>query len=615
MNLRFLWFPILRSQTRFLLPILFLLSLILVLFSKQPAIAQARFADVQGHWAQDCIETLAQRNVINGYPDRTFRPDATVTRAEYSVMLGKAFPEMQPSRSPVNFLDVPPKHWAYQAIQAAYQAGFLSGYPGGAFKPTEPIARVQAVGALAGGRGYKTNQPIAQTLSGAFNDADQIPDYAKGAIAAATENGLVVNYPNVRQLNPNQPIRRAELAATLCRALPQYTALVSNQYVAGSAQAIGFNTSQVPTSPQREIRGVWITNVDSDVMFDHKAMVQAIGELAQLNFNTLYPTVWNWGYTQYPSQVAKQAIGLAIDPRPSGLQGRDFLAEMVEEGHKHQLAVIPWFEFGFMLTAESELRSLHPDWITRRRNSSEVWMEGIYPRVWLNPFRPEVQQFIQNLVLELVDRYDIDGIQLDDHFGLPYEFGYDPFTIKLYQQEHNGKAPPNNPKDSEWIRWRANKISQFTQQLFRAIKARKPDVLLTLSPNNYNFSLNHSLQDWLTWERQGYIEELVLQAYRDDMGAFIGEMTSPEMLDARRHIPVGIGILSGLKDRPVPIRQVQEQVQAVRRQGIEGISFFFFETMWNLSSERANDRKAAFQALFPAPLPRPDIRQGWTPAT
>ena len=56
------------------------------------------------------------------------------------------------------------------------------------------------------------------------------------------------------------------------------------------------------TKPE-EIRGVWLTNIDSDVLFEQSKLKNGIEKLAKLNFNTLYPTVWNWGYTLYPSQV------------------------------------------------------------------------------------------------------------------------------------------------------------------------------------------------------------------------------------------------------------------------------------------------------------------------
>lgn len=187
--------------------------------------------------------------------------------------------------------------------------------------------------------------------------------------------------------------------------------------------------------PAAEIRGVWLTNVDSEVMFSPDRLGAAIQQLAQMNFNTVYPTVWNWGYTVYPSETAKRATGLAIDPRSPNWQDWDVLADLVNRGHQRGLAVIPWFEFGFMTPADSELASLHPDWLTRRSDGSEIWQDGIYERRWLNPFKPEVQQFILNLILEVVTRYNIDGIQFDDHFGLPAEYGYDNYTVQLYRQD------------------------------------------------------------------------------------------------------------------------------------------------------------------------------------
>ncbi|MGL5509958.1 MAG: glycoside hydrolase family 10 protein, partial [Microcoleaceae cyanobacterium] len=173
-----------------------------------------------------------------------------------------------------------------------------------------------------------------------------------------------------------------------------------------------------------EIRGVWLTNVDSDVLFSSANTKQAVDRLASMNFNTLYPTVWQGGYTLYPSKVAEKTFGVKRDPTP-GLQKRDMLEEIIKEGHAKGLKVIPWFEFGFMAPANSELARQHPDWLTKQRNGELVKMEGIEPRVWLNPLHPEVQKFIIDLIVEIVSNYDVDGIQFDDHFGLPAEYGYD----------------------------------------------------------------------------------------------------------------------------------------------------------------------------------------------
>jgi uncharacterized lipoprotein YddW (UPF0748 family) len=372
---------------------------------------------------------------------------------------------------------------------------------------------------------------------------------------------------------------------------------------------IGFIGSVAParsaSAPISEIRGVWLTNVDSEVMFSPDRLENALQTLQQMNFNTVYPTVWNWGYTLYPSPVAQQASGVAIDPRVPILQDWHMLSDLIQTAHQKGLTVIPWFEFGFMTTAESEIAAQHPDWITNRRNGSQIWQDGIYQRRWLNPFKPEVQQFILGLVLEVVTRYDVDGIQFDDHLGLPDDFGYDAYTVQLYRQEHQGRLPPANPQDPGWVKWRADKITAFMRRVFQAVKARKPNTVISVSPNSYPFAYHHFLQDWRTWERSGLIEELIVQVYQSNSQQFLTELARPEVQAARQHIPTAIGLLTGLKDTPVPIRQVQQQAAWIRDRRFAGISLFFYESLWNLSRERPQDRQAVLRSMMAGQVERP----------
>jgi len=377
-------------------------------------------------------------------------------------------------------------------------------------------------------------------------------------------------------------------------------------FVTVTTVSIGVGT---PIAQATELRGVWLTNIDSNVLFERQRLTKALRRLRSLNFNTLYPTIWNWGYTLYPSPVAKRVIGRSLDPTP-GLQGRDILKEIVEQGHQKGMSVIPWFEFGFMAPADSDLANRHPDWLTRRRDGTQIWQEGSHQRVWLNPFHPEVQQFIQDLIVEIVSNYDVEGIQFDDHFGFPSEFGYDTLTVQKYQQEHAGQFPPTNPQDPSWVRWRSDKITKLMRQLFWAVKDRKPHCIVSVAPNPLEFSYNYSLADWQSWEREGLIEELILQVYRSDLSRFIAELEQPEVQIARSHIPVSIGILTGLKDQFIPLGQIQNQVAAVRNRGLAGVSFFYYETLWNVAKEKPAERQVAFQGLFPAAMERPNIFSG-----
>ncbi|BAY20826.1 hypothetical protein NIES2100_05700 [Calothrix sp. NIES-2100] len=189
------------------------------------------FSDTQQYWAEACVQQLAARKLITGYPDGSFRPNSTVTRAEAAVLLLNAFGDAPIKRNSTTFTDVPANYWAHKAITTAYQKGFFSGYPGGVFQPNQPIPRAQIIGVVAGAKNYSPLPNPAQTLPQYFDDAAQIPNYAQSAIASATVNSIVVNYPQVKQLKPQQSATRGEVAALMCRALNIYT--IPPQYIAG----------------------------------------------------------------------------------------------------------------------------------------------------------------------------------------------------------------------------------------------------------------------------------------------------------------------------------------------------------------------------------------------
>lgn len=228
-----------------------------------PVFAQTTgFSDVSSnYWAADFIAELSRRDVIKGFSDGTFRPDAPVTRAQFAAMLSKAF-NKQTTRGSVRFVDVSSTYWAASAIQEAYTTGFMSGYPGGVFRPEQNIPREQVLVSLASGLNYAASGSASNTLS-YYNDASRISSYATTAIAAATEQQIVVNYPNVASLNPQRNATRAEVAAFLYQALldeGQITASINSPYIVslgtggGDDNGNSGQTVKIPTGTTIPIR-------------------------------------------------------------------------------------------------------------------------------------------------------------------------------------------------------------------------------------------------------------------------------------------------------------------------------------------------------------------------
>jgi hypothetical protein len=207
--------------------------------------AQTSFNDVQSnYWAAEFIQELSQRGVIAGFPDGSFRPEEPVTRAQFAAMIGKAF-QKAPERQAVRFYDVPSNFWAFNAIGQAYTTGFLSGYPGNRFEPNQNIPREQVLVSLSSGLNYSIGGGNESSLQ-YYNDAANISGYARRPIAAATEKQIVVNYPNVKFLNPKATATRAQVAAFIYQALVSsgQASAINSPYIV----AIGEPTSS-PSTP------------------------------------------------------------------------------------------------------------------------------------------------------------------------------------------------------------------------------------------------------------------------------------------------------------------------------------------------------------------------------
>ena len=557
---------------------------------------------------------LSLRGSFDLYTVQNRYPNSSLTQEEFASAVLKAFPGAFAANN--EYLGL-----SFDKASSETEALLMAALGENA-RLEQSVGRAQAYAILTSGSATPYQADATKVLSSTFRDSLLIPRNAREGVAAALAAGYVVSkegeLPEGRhQLRPRRTMTLADGASAICHASldEDVAATVADE------QVIAFDPPASAIAPRKELRGVWMTNIDSDVLFSRKKLEPALNKLADLNFNTVYPTIWNWGYTLFPSEVAKRATGfkqglypdLEFTGRQESLEraqgDRDMLLELIEIAHSRDLKVIPWFEFGFMAPADSALAMRHPDWLTQKADGSLITAEGDHDRVWLNPFHPEVQTFIKELTAELMANYDVDGFQVDDHMGLPFAYGYDPYTVELYKQEHNGEAPPIDAKDAEWTRWRADKITNFMGEVFNTVKSKRADAVFSVSPNPHVFAYEYYLQDWDTWLKRGYVEELIIQLYRNDLGRFVWEMGQDAAEFARTHIPTSVGVLSGLRGRSVPMSQIAEQVEAVRDRNFSGVSFFFYETLWNLSEEGSvSERQAEFKEIFPNQATYPEGR-------
>lgn len=172
-----------------------------------------RFWDVKkDHWAFTYIADLAERGVINGYEDGTFKPSKTVSRAEWAKMMVDAA-GLTVTDNSVNFNDTR-GHWANSYINSAkyYLTGFANGY----YRPDQAATREDVTVSMVRIKGYDTADVDFSSLM-SFTDLDSISNYAKSYVAIAIDNNLIEGFDD-GSFRGQDTLTRAEAAALMYRA-------------------------------------------------------------------------------------------------------------------------------------------------------------------------------------------------------------------------------------------------------------------------------------------------------------------------------------------------------------------------------------------------------------
>jgi uncharacterized lipoprotein YddW (UPF0748 family) len=99
------------------------------------------------------------------------------------------------------------------------------------------------------------------------------------------------------------------------------------------------------------------------------------------------------------------------------------------------------------------------------------------------------------------------------------------------------------------------------------------------------------------------VDELIVQVYRPDLQSFLNQITRPEIQEVQQKIPTGVGVLTGLRNKPVAMPLIQAKVNSARDRGL-GVSFFYYESLWENSPEPITQRQSNFQSLFNLPASR-----------
>ncbi len=198
-----------------------------------------------------------------------------------------------------------------------------------------------------------------------------------------------------------------------------------------------------------------------------------------------------------------------------------------------------------MTFGNAELARQHPDWILTTKDNQKL----IDNHWWLDPANPEVQQYFINVFTEIAADYpDLHGIQVDDHWGIPIQFG------------DQGEA-----------------MTELTNKVVQAIRNTNPNLVISLSPNPLGFSVKKYSQNWLAWIKMGLIDELIMQLYRQTSQQVALSIDNSILPEASKYVDVAIGIYAGSFNNQKPLAEIKQQIDTVKSSGY-GYVIFPWET-------------------------------------
>ncbi|HEY9636252.1 MAG TPA: family 10 glycosylhydrolase [Coleofasciculaceae cyanobacterium] len=541
--------------------------------------ASTPFSDIQNHWARLFIEALAQRSIVTGFPNRTFRPNYSMTRAEFAAIISKAFSRPLKRQYP-GFVDVPSTHWAAPFIQKAYETGFISGFPDNRFRPDDRITRTQVLLSLGNGLeiASKVKPDLVTALPLLYQDAAEIPGYAREAVAVATRAGLVVNYPDLKILNPNLAATRADVVVSIYQALVYLEAVtpIQSDYIVVPPKP-GTMPPIVSVNHRREFRGVWVATVWNgdwpskpglSVEQQQAELIGILNRIQALNFNALVFQVRPEGDALYASKFEPWSYWL------TGTQGKapepfyDPLEFAIAECHKRNIELHAWFN-PYRARTSTKISPVRPHMAIT--NPEYVYKWG--NQLWMDPGAKAVQDRAYNVIIDVVRRYDLDGIHLDDYF-YPY-----PIEGKSFPDDRTYSAYKTAGGKLSLGDWRRDNVNQMVQRLSAGIKATKSYVKFGISPFGiYRPGQPPQIQgldaydllyaDAKKWLEEGWVDYLAPQLYwKIEQTA----QSYPVLLNwwtdinsKRRHIYAGNN-LGQLDGKSWKLEEINKQVEISRK--------------------------------------------------
>lgn len=284
----------------------------------------------------------------------------------------------------------------------------------------------------------------------------------------------------------------------------------------------------------REMRGLW-ADAFHNGMKNASQVSDLVAAARAANMNAIFVQVRKRGDAYYNSTLEPKAA----DVSP---QSFDPLADLITkantggpkiEVHAWIVTYNIWNNRDTAPTQPTHPYNLHPDWLSKNHLGA-TWANGNYQ---LDQGHPDVQQHTYDVCMDIITRYNVDGIHYDyvrysdDGSSANYQpWGYNAVALQRYKTQKNVTATPT-PGDATWLQWRRDQVTALVRKVYLNAWAAKPNVCvsaaliaygvsapanLTLSAWQNTDAYRRTLQDWRAWMEEGILDLGCPMIYRDE---------------------------------------------------------------------------------------------------
>jgi uncharacterized lipoprotein YddW (UPF0748 family) len=326
-------------------------------------------------------------------------------------------------------------------------------------------------------------------------------------------------------------------------------------------------------SVKSENRAVWLRPRDTGI----DDIKKRFDMLESININTIYlETHWG-GYTIYPTDNELMRQNPIF-------KGFDVLDSYIKEAHSRGIELHAWVE-NFLV--DLPIAEKKPQWMNVSRKGDTYYLEnGVTKYYFMNPALPEVRDFLSELYKELIEKYDIDGIQFDylrypNSDDYTNDFGYDTYTRQLFKN-FSGSDPitlkPGNSLWQKWCEFREYIVSSYAYRIFSELKSLQPGIHISADIwPDYDDTLTDIYQNPKAWVNNDYINTLIPMSYYLHEKPVADDLVNSWAF-SRGHSQVSSGIAAFNKvDTKVFIRQIE----AIRASNTNGVAIFEYESLFN----------------------------------